>query len=259
MINVLVPITEKVEEFATFVENHAKANTKFYVGVTEDLQEKFPKIKGVEVHVFKSGTNREKILNSLHKIKLKRGRLVVVRRALTDKEFDAMCNSAADIVKFKTHHNKFVSFFKNLAKKIIKRIFAFNYFDDISGIAYNENLFELMMDCPNISMATRVDRYVGVEFEEIEAEGQPVKRIYNKWVNALWFALGLLVMLGSFAGGILIFVFVPKIWVVWVLLILMWWMLAVTTFCVTSIRFTRAIAVGDLNYEDGEEIEKERR
>ena len=63
-------------------------------------------------------------------------------------------------------------------------------------------------------------------------------------------------MVGSFVGSGFILACVPDIWAVWVLLIITWWVLAIISFCIVLIRFTRAVAVGDLNYEYGEEITK---
>ena len=258
MINVLVPITEKVEAFVSFVKENAKRNTKFYVGVTQNLAEKLPKMAGVEVHVFKADTNKEQMLNSLHKCSIKKGKIVVVRRPLTTEEFSALTDSKADIAKFKPQQNKFVTFFKNLAKKLLRKIFALNYFEDISGVAFGENLFELISVCPNLSMATRIDRYVGVDVEEIPTAQKPVKRTYNKWLNSLWFIVGILFFLGSVTGGLLIFVNVPNIWAVYILLIMTWWIIAFIVMAATTLKFTRAICVGDLDYNSGEEIENKR-
>ena len=254
MLNVIVPITENPEKFSDFIKKHAGKNVKFYVGVTEGLAEKLPKISGAEVHVYKNGTKKEEILNALHKLGIKKGKILVVRRPLEDEEFEKLSNSKAEVSSLRTHHNKFVSFFKNLARKIIRRVFSFLYFEDISAVCFSENLFELMSVCPDLSMATRINRYVGVEVAEYESTQKPVKKEFSHLKAALWLGFSLLIALGSIAGGILIFVFIPHLWAVYVLLILTWWAIAIACGLFGCVRFIRAITIGDLNFDAGEEI-----
>ena len=259
MLNVIVPVTDHPEKFAEFIKKHAGKGVKFYVGITENLADKFAKISGVEVHVYKNGAKKEEIINALHKLQIAKGKLLVVRRPLDDEEFENLANSKAEVSSLCTHHNKFVAFFKNLARKIIKKVFAFMYFEDISAVCFAENMFELMSACPNLSMATRVNRYVGVELEEFETQNKPVGKEFNRLHATLWLMLSLLVSLGSIVGGILIFVFIPHLWAVYVLLVLSWWAVSVAVGLFGCIRFIRAITVGDLNFDEAEEVATKKR
>lgn len=254
MLNVIVPITENSEKFSDFIKRHAGKNVKFYVGVTESLAEKLSKVSGVEVHVYKNGTKKEEILNALHKLDIKRGKILVARRPLEDEEFEKLSNSTAEVSSLRAHHNKFISFFKNLARKIIRRVFSFLYFEDISAVCFSENLFELMSACPDLSMATRINRYVGVEVAEYETTQKPVKKEFSHLKAALWLGISLLIALGSISGGILIFVFIPHLWAVYVLLILAWWAVAIAFGLFGCVKFIRATTIGDLNFDAGEEI-----
>ena len=71
MINVIVPIVEQPEKFSEFVEKHANEKTKFFVGVLENLRDKFSAYsKNIEIHTFSKKTKKEEIINSLHSSKI---------------------------------------------------------------------------------------------------------------------------------------------------------------------------------------------
>lgn len=257
MINLIVPITENLEEYVEFVKKHNNKQTKIYVGLTEELHKSWKKIPGVEVRIYNNEANREQILNALHKIPKKKGELFVVRRPLTDEEYENLVSSAYDVSTLKRKHNKFVSFFKNLARNIIRKIFAFSYFEDISAVRYSEDMHELVESFPNLSMASRINRYVGLDVEEIETEQKPAKPLYDKFYNGMWLALAILFLVTSIFDGVLIFIMVPNIWVLWALLIIAWWIIALTILCVVLLKFTRTRAVGDLYYDFAEEVGRE--
>lgn len=254
MINVLVSATEDFEGFEKFIQENYVRGVKFFVGVTEDNKGKIKKTSGVEIHTYKNGSNREEIINALHKIPLKKGKIIVVRRPLTKEEFSSLCESDADIVSFKKPKNKFVSFFKDWTRKIVRRIFSFKVFDDISAVCFGENMFEFMQVCPNLSTASRIDKFVGVECQEIETTNKSAKTLYSRFANILVLLGGILLFLGSLAGGILIFTFVKNIWIIFVLLILLWWFLAFVGLFVSLITFSRNIAVGKVRYNIAEEV-----
>ena len=254
MINVLVPITERVEEFKEFVEKHKHdAGVRFYVGINEKLVEKLGQLDGVEVHVYEDEANREEIINGLHTIKLKKGKLMLVRRPLSEKEFYDLKNSEADIATLKSHHNKFSAFCRRVMRSLLRAVFAFTYFEDISAISYGENLFELMSNIPNLSMATRVNRYVGVDFEAFETNKKTAKRIYDGLMNGVWLALAIMFFVTSIFDGVLVFVINDHVLFVFGALIALWWIIALTILLAAILKFSRTIAIGDLNYETAKE------
>ncbi len=255
MINVIVPITENVEKFNNFIKRCSRKDVKFYVGITENLSGNLEKVAGVEVFVFDNKSNREQIINSLHDVKIKKGKILVVRRALTDTEFDSLTNSDADLTSLRKHRNKFANFFKNLGRMIVRKIFAFTVFDDISAVCFGENLFDLISVCPNLSIATRVNKYIGVTFKEIETEEKGVKMIYNRWKNAGLFLLETLFFLANIAGGVLIFVFVKNLLFVFGMLIIFWWLLAIFLWLMCLTFFVRTIELGNTENERAKMIE----
>ncbi len=255
MINVIVPITKDVEEFSAFVSKYANKTTKFFVGVTESLAAKFDcKKKDVEVHIYKDGARVEEIVNALGSCKREKGKLLIARRPLSDDEYTKLTTSNKDIVSLKAVRSKFATKFKNFARKLIKKVFAFSYFEDISAICYGESMYELLSVCPNLSNASRLNRYVGVSVEEIETEAKPVRKEYGRAENIMNLLLGTVFFLGTILTIIFLGVTLPKIKALYVVLMVLWVVVALVCQIVALVNFTRTVTVGQLDFGRVEEI-----
>ena len=256
MINVIVPIVSDVEKFSTFIKGNKKNGVKFFVGIKQSLAKKFVlKSKNVDVHIFSDKANREEIINALHSVKKEKGKILIARRPLSENEFVSLTTSQKEIAVLKKHHNKFVNGFKRIAMNIIKKVFAFSYFDDISAICYAESMFELLSVCQNLSMASRINKYVGVEIEEIETKEKQVKKEFNKIRCAMKFLLGCLIFLGSVAGVVCVCLFCETPALI-IILIVAWLIVALTIWLISLVNLTRTVAVGDLQHGRAEEIKK---
>ncbi len=253
MINVIVPVVEDAEKFSNFIQNTKKTGVKFFVGVHESLAKNFSKSKDVELHIYGDKANKEEIINSLHTCKMKKGKVLILRRVLTEDEWTKLTSSSGDIATLKAKHNKFVTAIKNFGSMIVRKFFAFNFFEDISAICYGESMFELVSVCANLSMATRVNRYVGLDIQEFETESKQVKKQYSHWKTISIFLLWTLVLLGSIAGGTLVCIF-TEVWSLTILLVIFWIIVAIMFWLVALINFMRAITVGDLRYGRAEEL-----
>ena len=254
MINIIVPIVESLEKYVEFLERINTKDIKIFVGIRENLINNFKiSSKQIEIHKFASNSNLEEILNSMHSCKMQKGRILIVRRPLSNAEFEKLTNSTKDISTLKAKHNKFVMAIKNFAKKIVKRFFSFTFFEDISAICYNENLFELISVCTNLSMTSRLNRYIGISIEEFETETKQVKKQYSRWKNALLFMLSCLLFMGSVAGGVLICIFTP-LRVFTIIAVVFWIVLALFLWFIALLNFIRTIVVGNLRYGRVSEI-----
>ena len=257
MINIIIPVIDDVEKFSAFVEKKLKKDVRFFVGICESKMKSWTlRAKNVELHVFNDKANKEEIINSLHSCKLVEGKILIARRALTDDEFLKITSSQSDIVTLKAKHNRFVETFKKLARTIVRKFFAFNFFEDISAICYGESMFDLISVCSNLSMASRVNKYVGVSTEEIETEEKQVKKAYNRHLNNLYFSLWTILFAGSVAGGVLLCIFTP-LYALTVIGVMFWIIVTLMLWLVGLVNFTRTIAVGDLRYGRAEELVSE--
>lgn len=254
MINIIVPIVENVDKFEEFVKKVNSKDAKVFVGIRENLAAKFNvKSKNVEVHVYNSKSNKEEIINSLHSCNMEKGKILIVRRPLKDEEFLSLTKSTKEIVTLKANKNKFSSAIKNFMSKVVMKFFGFSYFEDISAIYYGETMFDLLSVCSNLSMASRINKYVGVEFEEVTTLEKPVRRDYSRPKNIFNLLLGILFFLGSLAGGICVCIFGP-LKVLIVILVIAWLIIALVLMFISIINFTRTVAVGKLRYGRAEEI-----
>lgn len=254
MINIIIPIVDKVEEFSAFIQREQSKNVMFYVGIREGLKDKFAlKQKNVELHIFKNSSNVEEIINSLHTAKMSKGKIMVARRPLTTEEFKNLVMSKSDIATLKARHGKLFSAIKRMLSYLIRRFFAFNFFEDISAICYGENMFELLSVCQNFSMATRLNKYVGVDIEEFETTEKQVKKQYNKPKALLLFALWSLLFAGSIAGVVLVGVF-TKVRVLIVVILICWILVALMMWLAALLNFARTVSVGNVRYGRAEEI-----
>jgi hypothetical protein len=257
MINILVPVVEDVDGFAEFVSKHSGSDTRIFVGIKKSLKDKFtPKGANVSLYVFEDKSSREQILNALGKCEKTYGKTLVVRRPLLEEEYQALTTSETEITTLKIKRNKVSAWLKNYAKKIIKKCFAFSFFDDISAICFGEFMFELITACPNLSMATRINKYVGVEISEVEALQPSVKREYKKWKAYLNLALGTFIGFGALAAAVCIFIFVSKIKVLFVVLVIAMLFVALSLYGISLLNFARTLAVGDLEYDAAKVLEE---
>lgn len=253
MINVIVPVVDKVEGYQNFFKQTQSADIKFFVGIKRSLAKELTLTNQMEVHVFDDNVKKEEIINALHSCKLIEGKIMIARRPLSLEEFYALSQSQSDITTLKAKHGKLRTWLKNLAKSIIKKFFAFTYFEDISAICYGEDMFELICVCPNISMASRVNKYVGVSIEEIETAQKPVNKEYNKPWTIGKLTLWSLFAIASIVGGIMVFLF-AKVTVIVAMLVILWYVVAIMLWFVGLINFARTLSVGDLRFAKAQEV-----
>ncbi len=254
MINIIVPIVEDVSSFQTFLDKIATKDVKIFVGIKESLAKDFKPNKATELHVFGDKSKKEEIINSLHSCKMTKGKILIARRPLKDEEYQKLTTSTKDIVTLRAKHNRFVGWLKKVSTLVIKRIFAFSFFEDISAICYSENMFDLLSVCANLSMASRINRYVGLDVEEIVTDEKPVKKEYSRPKNIIKFLLYCLFFGGSVAGGVLVCIFTP-LYALTVIAVMFWIIVALMLWLVSLVNFTRAIAVGETRYGRAEERE----
>lgn len=253
MINVIVPITENVEQYKAFIKENSNSDTKFFVGIKENLKTLIKPTKNVEIRVFSNKSKTEEIINSLQSSSKKKGKLMVARRPLSKQEFIKLQSSSKDVCYLKTKSKRFKTFWQNLAEKIIKKVFAFSFFQDISAICYSESMFELISVCENLSMATRINKYVGVEIEEVETIEKPANKNFSKTKNIMRFFVTCLICLGIIVGAVLMCVYLKTSSLIILLAI---FMIVVSTMIlgVAGINFARGVVVGDLHFGRAEEI-----
>ncbi len=220
MINLVIPVIDKADEYSKIInELSLKEDVRIIVGATLANESKLNLPNSVILKVFKDGSQKEEIINSL-KSYLDLGRVVIARRPFTKKEFENIVNSDAQITYFQgKRENGFKEFFKKLVSGFVKVLFGVNFFDgDISLIGFDKDLGEVLNSVNSLSYATRVDRWRGVEQGKVEAENQPIKIEQNKKGNVNLIIFSILATLIPVLTAILVCLFTKVGFIVGMLL-----------------------------------------
>lgn len=252
MINVIVPLVEKPQEYLSMISEISKnRDCVIYVGTLSKFKDlAFP--KNVIVKFYKNNSSKEEIINSLHSIKKEFGKILVIRRPLTKEEFTALTSCKADICYLKKPKSRFSAWWANVWEKLIKKIFAFYYFEDISAILFQENTFNLINSLTNLSYISRIDRFVGFKQEEVASENRSPKREYDKFGAyskligwTLFFVLMLLISI------IISSSFKPV--AIMVLLSILLCTIGIMAMFMAILNFVRTLYVGNLRHGRAEE------
>lgn len=220
MINVVVPIIDKPQEYSSILQALSlREDVRIIVGVREELEDKLSLPSSAVVKVYKNQSKKEEIINSL-KAYLSSGRVVICRRPFNKKEFDSIAQSDGQITYFQSKRKSgFKEFFKNLISNIVKFLFGVNFFDgDISLIGFDEDMGEVLGNVNSLSYATRVDRWRGVEHKKVEAEKEPIEIEGNKQSNIKMIIFSILSFVVPVVVTILVAIFTHVSFVIGMLL-----------------------------------------
>lgn len=165
MTNILIPIgdnTKGYSEMIDYLSDHFEVN--IIVGINQENENYIKRLDNVRYVIFKNGTDKEAMLNSLSMFVLA-GQTVILRRAVDGKKLDRFLSTNAEITLAKTQSkNKVCSFFINLWHKIVQIFFGVKFYDgDSNIIKFSKNLSEVLLQTGNISYNSRVNRWKGVE------------------------------------------------------------------------------------------------
>ena len=196
MINVLIPITENLQDYSKMITSISMySDVNIIVGITESLNEKVVKEDNVNYFVFENAANKEEILNALGKFVLA-GKILILKKPLSKKDFEKVIFTKEKIVVQKIQpKNRFVAFFTKIWHAIVKLFFGVAFYEgDTSVIMFNEDLADVLIQTGNISYNSRVNRWRGITEQTIDLDdknkvGYPVDKkqnlIYSVMVGVL--------------------------------------------------------------------------
>lgn len=180
MINIVIPIVDKLEDYQKSIDAIAKKEYKIIIGITEELSDKFALPNGAVMRIFANGSKKEEIINSL-KRHIGKGKVIIARRPFSAAEIERLATSDAEITYLKSPaKSKFAAWLKNLMGKLIKAMFGVKFFDgDVSLIAFDQSMQEVLSNVNSLSYSSRVDRWRGVTQQQVDADSPPVKLDYS--------------------------------------------------------------------------------
>lgn len=260
MINLIFPLVKIEDGTLSFIEKTKKRkDVNLFIGVTNSLKSKIKisqNLKNVKVVVFEDNSKKEEIINTL-KDYVKKGKILFLRKPISQKELDDFVSSKSDITYLKRKsQGKFKDFFHNLSNKIIKWLFGFSpYEGDPSAIMFGEEPAEILQEASNVSYATRVNRWKGYSFSTIETDGLPEKMEYNKKSVALSLGIWIFLFLAGIAGTVVYFVFKPATFISVFIAVCGLFLLGTALFISIALASLK-IKVGERYYNKAKEVEQ---
>lgn len=164
MINVLVPITTFSTKYKEILLELAdEEDVNLLVGISNKIKNEVAFIPNEKVFIYDDCFDKESILNALF-TKVKEGSLVVMRQPITMKEFQKLLSNGEHIVTCKKQRNPVKAFFFKIWQKILKAFLGVNLYNgDTSVVYFSEVLLPILFESGNLSFASRVDRWIGVD------------------------------------------------------------------------------------------------
>lgn len=178
MINILIPTGDNSKGYQQMIESLSHFfDVNIIVGLTQKQESQIEKLDNVRYVVFKDGTDKEEMLNSLSMFVLA-GQIVILRRAVEAKKLEKLFESKAGITLAKTRaRNKFFAFFVNLWHKLVQMFFGVKFYEgDNSIIKFSEDLSEVLLQTGNLSYNSRVNRWKGVDQVSVEVDDGKTER-----------------------------------------------------------------------------------
>lgn len=253
-VNLILPITENLDAYLKMIDSIKDKNIKIFIGVVEKFKEQIKlKNKNVTITFFKNKSKKEEIINTLHSQISLRGKILIARRPLATTELTELLNSSADITTTTLERSKISTFFRNLLQKIIRRVFAFSYFDDISAVCFGENMFDIITSLTNLSYISRIDRFVGVERKEILSTTPPPKKEFDKYKTVLNFLFWFLIFGACVAGSVCMLCYL-NITFLLILCVVALLLIACLVFAISLLTLLREMAVGSLRMGRAESV-----
>ena len=164
MINILIPVGQDLKSYQHMIDGlSCFTDVNIIVGLSEKQEEQFARVDNVRYLVFKEGTDKEAMLNSLSMFVLA-GEILILRRPVEAKKLEKILQSNADItLAEKKPRNKFVNFFVNIWHKLVQAFFGVKFYEgDNSIIKFSQDLSEVLLQTGNLSYNSRVNRWKGV-------------------------------------------------------------------------------------------------
>ena len=164
MINVLVPITiykKKYEKLLT--ELGERGDVNLFVGVVSKVKQEITYIPDEMVYVYDESADKESIINALSS-QMEEGDVVILRQPISVREFDEMISKDENVVTADVKRGRISNFFFRIWQRILKMFIGVNLYEgNTAAIYFSENLFPILIESGNLSFASRVDRWIGVE------------------------------------------------------------------------------------------------
>lgn len=214
MINVLIPITDRIEKYQEIIKAlEDSENITVYLMAGEKLYprlvEEYSQFENFEMFCFENGATKEEMINSVQNY-IGKGSLMVLRKPVTVKEFNKMVSSEKDVVTGKVVKNKFKTFIFRLWQKLTKLVIGVKmYSGDPSVVYFNEDLADVALRTSNLSYSTRVNRWKGASQAVATIEAPSEKKQIDKKTTIRNSIIASLIVVIGVAATVLVALYAP--------------------------------------------------
>lgn len=176
MINVLVPITNYNKKYREILlQLSGDEDINLLVGISNKIRNEVDYLDSSLVHIYDDSFDKEAVLNSLF-TKVEEGSILIMRQPITLNEFNSMVTNGENIVTCRKHRNVFTGFMFKIWQKILKTFLGVSlYSGDTSVVYFSEVLLPILIENGNLSFASRVDRWIGVDKTTENVKCEPEK------------------------------------------------------------------------------------
>ncbi|MBO5394938.1 MAG: hypothetical protein J6A28_03435 [Clostridia bacterium] len=267
MLNILIPVTKGFEKYHKTLEVLADAyDIKVFLGLESQIYQsalaQYGNVSNFDLFEFDDGTDKEEMLNALQDY-LTSGQILILRKPISEKEFEKIIKSDRDVVTAKVARSGFKSFMFRLWQNITKLLLGVKmYAGDTSVIYFNSDISDVVLNSSNLSYSSRVNRWKGIRQSVVTCEAEnDIKQIDRQMTAKNTIIASILVSIGAVVTT-LVSIFVPMTVLIAMLLVALDGIcVAVAFILVVMLIFTnmtgkkqqrKAIILND-NIEDGEE------
>lgn len=258
MINVLIPVVDKPEQFLKSAREICDdINLQLVIGVTKTIANVYDfNIPNAIVKVYDDGSGREEIINALQPLLLGEA-VFIARKPFTREEFYQFINKEAQIVICEDKKmNPVSSLFNNLWRKIVRAIFGVKFFHgDTSLVYFNAGLGNVLTNVSNLSYCTRVDRWKGVTQDTVKSSSPKAKVNCDKGTGLRLLLFAILSLMIGVVATALISVFV-KVNVVIGLLVACLDIICLSTSALLMITYLFNLKIGKKDIKKAIEVAK---
>ena len=180
MLNVVIPIIDNIQKYRDLLFGIVGSDQiNVLIGVTSSLKSKLNNFEehsdNVSILEYTDDSTKESIINSLQRF-IPNGAVMIMRKPITVEEFHSFIKNKKDIVVCESNDKPVKRFFKIIWQKMLQLFLGLKeYNGDSSVILFNENISSVLYESNDLSYASRVDRWRGLEQGSVKVDGPPAK------------------------------------------------------------------------------------
>lgn len=198
MINVVIPVDNINDDYSKLISQLMDyEGVAVLMGATRSCCKKLKEIvpqdnENIVLIEFNDGSSQEEIMNSLQRY-ISKGHILILRRPITIKEFNLLIRQNSNVVVAEKKRGKIKNFFFKIWQRILKTVLGVVMYDgDTSVIMFNETISPVIIQTPNMSYSSRVDRWKGLSQVAVPVSGIEKKVAPDEKVNLKYSLFSLL-------------------------------------------------------------------